>query len=94
MNIIFESHSTSEDKERRIASRHFDAALSSTGRIQAAELGRRYKDISLDAIFCSDLQRSQETAVIDFSSYNHKIIADKRLRECDLVILLDVKWKL
>ncbi len=45
-------------------------------------MGKRYRDQHLDAIFCSDLQRSYETARLAFGD-TFPIIEDKRLRECD-----------
>lgn len=82
VTIIFEAHATSLDNEAHLASGHNDVALSSLGVSQAKELGERYKDKKFDAIFCSDLQRSYETAEIAFGN-KYPIIKDKRLRECD-----------
>lgn len=80
MKIIFESHSTTVDNERHISSGWFDVELSPLGRTQALALGEHYQNMHLDAIFCSDLQRSYKTAEIAFPG--RKIIKDKRLREC------------
>lgn len=83
VTIIFESHSTTLDNEVHLASGHNDIALSPLGEKQAKELGERYVGKNLDAIFCSDLQRSFKTAEIAFRDRNIPIIQDKRLRECD-----------
>jgi len=40
--IIFESHSTSVDNEKGVASGQLDPALSEKGKNQAIELGKRY----------------------------------------------------
>lgn len=82
VTIIFESHSTTVDNEARRASGWYDAELSELGIGQSKELGERYKDEELDAVFCSDLQRSYKTAEIAFFGRNIPIIQDKRLREC------------
>ncbi len=82
VTIIFESHSTTLDNEKHLASGHFDVELSPLGKKQAKELGQRYEKDSFDAIFCSDLQRSYKTAEIAFGN-KFPIIKDKRLRECD-----------
>ena len=82
VTIIFEAHSTSLDNEAYLASGHNDVALSELGKMQAKELGERYKDQNFDAIFCSDLQRSYKSAEIAFGE-RFSIIKDKRLRECD-----------
>lgn len=83
VTIIFESHGTTYDNEKEISSGHADVKLSPLGKKQAKELGERYKDKSLDGVFCSDLSRSYETGKIAFKERDIPIIKDKRLRECD-----------
>ncbi|MDB5178372.1 MAG: histidine phosphatase family protein [Patescibacteria group bacterium] len=46
-------------------------------------MGERREDDHIDAIFCSDMQRSYKTAEIAFAGRNIPIFQDKRLRECD-----------
>ncbi|HEU5187196.1 MAG TPA: histidine phosphatase family protein, partial [Candidatus Saccharimonadales bacterium] len=82
VNIIFESHATTYDNEQKIASGHFDVALSPAGIAQARDLGKRYQDKHFDAIFCSDLQRSYKTAELAFGK-KFPIFRDARLRECN-----------
>lgn len=82
VNIIFEAHATTLDNEAHLSSGHNDVGLSLLGIKQAKDLGERYKGQDLDAIFCSDLQRSVKTAEIAFKG-KFPIIKDKRLRECD-----------
>ncbi len=69
MRIIFESHSTSEDNEKWIASGHLNPPLSEKGREQAIELGKRYASWVPDIILCSDLKRSSETADLAFPHF-------------------------
>ena len=83
VTIIFESHSTTFDNEKEIASGYADAKLSPLGKKQAKQLGERHKNEHFDVIFCSDLSRSYETGEIAFEGKNVPIIKDKRLRECD-----------
>ncbi len=83
ITIVFETHSTSVDNQARLASGHHGAALSALGEQQAKELGQRYRDEVIDAVFCSDLQRSYRTAEIAFERRTVPIIRDVRLRECD-----------
>ena len=83
VTIIFEAHGTTFDNETEKASGHFDAALSPAGEQQSREMGERYKNENLDAIFCSDLQRSYKSAEIAFAGRDVPIIKDARLRECD-----------
>lgn len=79
--LIFESHATSCDNEKGIASGDLDSPLSQKGVLQAQELGERYADQSIHIVCCSDLIRSYATAQIAFSGTNAAIIKDKRLRE-------------
>jgi broad specificity phosphatase PhoE len=83
LTIIFEAHATTLDNEAHLASGWNDIELSSLGKRQAAELGERYKNENFDAIFCSDLKRTYNTAGIAFAGRNFKIIRDARLRECN-----------
>src|SRR3989344_9508151 len=82
IKIIFESHSTTFDNEKHIASGWNDVELSPLGIKQAKELGERRTGEEFDAIFCSDLQRAYKTAEIAFLN-KFPIFKDKRLRECN-----------
>ncbi len=82
IQIFFEAHGTTFDNEAHLASGHNDIALSPLGEKQSQEMGVRYKDTHLDAIFCSDLQRAYKTAEIAFGD-SFTIIQDPRLRECN-----------
>jgi broad specificity phosphatase PhoE len=82
IQIIFESHATSLDNERGLASGHYDVDLSELGEQQASQLGERHKGEHFDAIFVSDLKRSFETGELAFGK-SFPIIKDSRLRECD-----------
>jgi len=83
VTIIFESHATTLDNEHHLASGRYDVALSELGIRQAGQLGERYKGVHLDAIFCSDLKRSYETAELAFKNKNIPFIKDPRLSECN-----------
>jgi broad specificity phosphatase PhoE len=83
VNIFFETHSTTFDNEKNIASGWNDVDLSPLGIDQAKDLGDRYHGKKIDAIFISDLIRAYHTAQIAFYGKNIPIIEDKRLRECD-----------
>ena len=83
LQIVFETHSTSEDNERGIATGWHHGRLSEKGRILAAELGRRRREDGIQAVFASDLRRAVETAEIALSNTPIPIFHDWRLRECD-----------
>lgn len=81
--IVFETHSLSEDNEHGIATGWHDGRLSEQGRALAAELGARRRNDGIAAVFTSDLGRALETARIGFAETSLPILADWRLRECD-----------
>ncbi|MEO5918618.1 MAG: histidine phosphatase family protein [Candidatus Limnocylindrales bacterium] len=83
VDIVFETHSFSEDNERGVASGWLDSRLSPRGRAAARELGERRRADGLDAVFTSDLERATETARIAFAGSPVPILSDWRLRECD-----------
>ena len=81
--VVFETHSTSVDNERGIATGWLPGELSDAGRTQAAELGERRRDDGIDLVVCSDLRRAVETVEIAFAGSPLPIRYDARLRECN-----------
>ncbi len=81
--IVFETHSWSEDNDRGMATGWFQGRLSDKGRDLARELGARRREDGIDAVLVSDLRRAVETAEIAFAGTNLAILHDWRLRECD-----------
>ena len=81
--IVFETHSTTTDNERWIASGWLDGRLSQAGRRQAKELGERRSQDEIAAVFTSDLGRAIETTDIAFGGRGVPIFHDWRLRECN-----------
>ena len=83
IQIVFETHSISEDNERGRASGWSHSRLSPRGRGLAEELGARRRDDGIAAVFASDLERAAETARIAFRDSDVPVLLDWRLRECD-----------
>jgi broad specificity phosphatase PhoE len=83
IEIVFETHSVTEDNERGIATGWHHGRLSETGRLLARELGERRRTDGIDVAFTSDLRRAVETAEIAFGDTRIPILHDWRLRECD-----------
>ena len=84
VNIVFETHSWSEDNDNGRASGWNHSRLSPKGRALAAELGDRRRNDGISAVFTSDLRRAVETAEIAFASTELPILHDWRLREMQL----------
>lgn len=83
VEVVFETHSWSEDNDRGLASGWSPGRLSPRGRALARELGRRRQHDGLSAVFSSDLRRATETAELAFTGGGPPTFADWRLRECD-----------
>jgi 2,3-bisphosphoglycerate-dependent phosphoglycerate mutase len=83
IEIVYETHSTTEDNQNGIATGWLPGRLSDAGRADAAMLGQRRLDDGLAAIFVSDLQRAVETVEVAFAGTAVPVLKDWRLRECD-----------
>jgi broad specificity phosphatase PhoE len=81
--IVYETHSISEDNETGHASGWRHSRLSERGRKLAGDLGLRRRNDGITAVFTSDLRRAVETAEIAFEDSPVPILHDWRLRECD-----------
>src|SRR3712207_5645970 len=85
--LIFETHSWSDDNERGVASGWNPSRLSERGRRLATELGHRRQANGIAVAFSSDLRRAVETAEIALGPSEVAVLLDWRLRECDYWIL-------
>jgi 2,3-bisphosphoglycerate-dependent phosphoglycerate mutase len=83
IELVFETHSTTEDNEAGRATGWLPGRLSAQGRQQARQLGQRRGADSIAAVFSSDLARAAETAAIAFGQTLIPVLYDWRLRECD-----------
>ncbi|HEY7138093.1 MAG TPA: histidine phosphatase family protein [Acidimicrobiia bacterium] len=81
--LVFETHSPTEDNERGVATGWSQGRLSGRGRALALELGERRRCDGVAAVFTSDLARAVETATIAFADTGVPVFHDWRLRECD-----------
>jgi broad specificity phosphatase PhoE len=81
--IVFETHSVSEDNERGVATGWLPGRLSERGRELAVHLGQRRRRDGIAAVFTSDLRRAVQTAELAFERTDLPILHDWRLRECD-----------
>lgn len=83
IDVVFETHSTTEDNEHGRATGWLPGKLSAQGREQARQLGRRRANDQISAVFTSDLARAVQTAAIAFADSPIPVLHDWRLRECD-----------
>ncbi|MEP6696188.1 MAG: histidine phosphatase family protein [Pseudonocardiales bacterium] len=83
IEIVFETHATTEDNEAGIATGWLPGRLSEQGRVQAEDLGQRRRRDGILAVFTSDLARATETARLAFGRPGIPVLQDWRLRECD-----------
>jgi broad specificity phosphatase PhoE len=83
IEVVFETHSISEDNEAGIASGWAHSRLTAEGRELAHQLGERRGFDGIAAVFASDLRRAAETAYIAFAETTIPVFLDWRLRECD-----------
>jgi broad specificity phosphatase PhoE len=83
VQVVYETHSTTEDNENGIATGWLPGRLSDAGRVNAARLGARRRTDGVAAVFVSDLTRAVDTAAIAFADSGIPVYVDSRLRECD-----------
>jgi broad specificity phosphatase PhoE len=83
VEIVYETHSTSVDNERGVATGWLDGELSETGRENARELGVRRRDDGIAVVYASDLGRAVETVEVAFGGSGIPVRQDWRLRECN-----------
>jgi len=80
VQITYFVHGTTTDNESGVSSGWQDCELSELGIKQAEELKNLIGGKTFGAVFCSDLKRAVNSAKLAFGN---KVIADKRLRECN-----------
>jgi 2,3-bisphosphoglycerate-dependent phosphoglycerate mutase len=84
VQVVYETHSTSEDNEQGFATGWLGGTLAPVGcREQARQLGLRRRNDGVDIVIASDLHRAVETAQIAFGDSAIPIRLDWRLRECN-----------
>jgi len=83
LEVVFETHATTEDNEAGIASGWLPGRLSKAGEEQARQMGNRRRDDRLAAVFSSDLLRAWQSVEIAFPDGSVPVLFDWRLRECD-----------
>jgi broad specificity phosphatase PhoE len=83
VQLVYETHSVTEDNEAGIATGWLPGRLSEQGRLLAVELGQRRPADGFAAVWSSDLARAVETAELAYAGSGVPLHLDARLRECD-----------
>lgn len=93
MNIVLLRHAECEANVSGIVDSDPQSSTSLTqrGKAQAEEVAHQLKDKSFDAIFCSELIRTQQTAKANQQFHDAKLVIDARLNEVSIG-LNGMKW--
>lgn len=83
VEVVYETHSLTEDNEQGHATGWLPGRLSARGRTLAAELGARRSAGGFAAVVSSDLGRAVETVGIACAGWAVPVLLDWRLRETD-----------
>ncbi len=83
--LILLSNGTSVAQENNIVSGQINDPLSATGKEEAIEAGKSLADYDIGVVFCSDLERCQDTAdmvmIENHFSHNVELILVQELRD-------------
>ncbi|MFA6256596.1 MAG: histidine phosphatase family protein [Candidatus Absconditabacterales bacterium] len=82
VHITYFAHGTTVDNEKHISSGRSDVPLSDLGIQQSIDLQNQINVADFDVVFCSDSQRSLDSAKLTFED-KVPIIQDPKLRECN-----------
>jgi broad specificity phosphatase PhoE len=82
VKITYFVHGTTTDNEENKSSGWDDVKLSELGVQQSKDLTKLTEDMTVDAVFTSDLSRAIDSANLTWGDKYPKF-ADKRLRECN-----------
>ncbi|EYF06528.1 histidine phosphatase family protein [Chondromyces apiculatus] len=84
--LLLIRHGQTDDNWRRVYQGHAGRGLDARGREQASLLAARLarSSVHLDALYCSDLERAQETAAILGAALSLTPVPDPELREVHL----------
>lgn len=76
---------TDYNRQGIVQGKRINSSLNETGRMQARALGRRFKDVPVDAFYSSTLRRAEET--LSFITAEHPDVPVYRLAELD-----EISW--
>ena len=74
-------HAEAEGNLYRRVQGHWDGQVTPRGDLQIAALAERFRDVPVDAVYASDLRRTQDTAAAILSTHDLPLQTTPRLRE-------------
>ncbi len=81
MNIYYIRHGETDYNMLRRIQGCIDIPLNDRGKSQAREAGKLIEDVDFDAVFCSPLTRTQQTAKYVLGNRDYSLTLDARLAE-------------
>ena len=91
-HIYLIRHGEAEGNIYRRAHGHYDGRITARGLRQVDALAERFKDIRLDALYSSDLSRTQATAGAITRYHDLELNLEPRLREVAMGNWEDIPW--
>ena len=93
--VYFVRHGQTQSNANGVIHGATDIPLNDVGRVQAAETGKRLRDIKFDAVYASPLSRARETCeiILKHNKFGGKIKFDDRLKERNFGILEGIELK-
>ncbi len=85
-------HAEAEGNLYRRIHGHYNGDITPKGHKQIALLAERFREIPIDALYASDLQRTQKTAGAILKYHELPLNIDPRLKEVDMGVWEDKPW--
>ena len=91
-NIYLIRHAEAEGNLYRRIHGWYDSLITPRGWKQIEALSRRFKAVKIDAVYSSDLMRTQMTASAIFIPHNLPLHTMRQLREVNMGVWEDITW--
>lgn len=85
-------HAEAEGNLYRRIHGHYNGDITPRGHKQIDLLSERFRDVAIDAVYASDLQRTQKTAGSILKHHDLPLNIDARLKEVDMGVWEDTPW--
>jgi len=85
-------HAEAEGNLYRRIHGQYNSLVTTRGKKQIAELGKRFADTRVDFVYSSDLLRARETAAVISGSHGLELVSTQQLREVNMGVWEDLTW--